>query len=61
MQQARFPIEIPAAELAEATTKSWRYDVPLVMRRGAQRLAVGLRDEVGQVSSFTVKTIRVGG
>jgi VWFA-related protein len=61
VQEARVPIEIPEGELAEAVRKSWRYDVPLVMRKGPQKLAVGLRDEVGQVSSFTVKTIRVGG
>lgn len=61
VQEARLPIEIPSAELGEAQQRSWRYDVPLVMRRGAQKLAVGLRDELGQVSSFTVKTIRVGG
>jgi len=30
------------------------------MRSGAQKLAVGLRDELGQVSSFTVRTMRVG-
>ncbi|MCM2269296.1 MAG: VWA domain-containing protein [Thermoanaerobaculia bacterium] len=61
VQEARLPIEIPSAELGEAQQRAWRYDVPLVMRRGAQKLAVGLRDELGQVSSFTVKTIRVGG
>jgi VWFA-related protein len=61
VQESQFPIEIPAAEVAEATTKSWRYDVPLVMREGPQKLAVGLRDELGQVSSFAVRTIRVGG
>ncbi len=61
VQEAPVPISVPAAEIAEAAKRTWRYDVPLLMRRGAQRLAVGLRDEIGQVSSFTVKTIRVGG
>ena len=61
VQESRFPIEVPTSELANAMTQSWRYDVPLVMRSGAQKLAVGLRDELGQVSSFTVKTVRIGG
>jgi VWFA-related protein len=61
VQEARVPIEIPENELERATQSFFRYDLTLVMRRGEQRLAVGLRDEVGQVSSFAVKTIRVGG
>jgi VWFA-related protein len=61
VQEARLPIEIPSEQYAEAVKTAWRYDVPLMMRRGAQKLAVGIRDELGQVSSFTVKTIRVGG
>lgn len=61
VQESKFPIEIPAGEFADAVTKSWRYDVPLVMRSGSQKLAIGLRDELGQVSSFAVRTVRVGG
>jgi VWFA-related protein len=61
VQDTRLPIEVLSADYEKAAEMSWRYDVPLLMRRGAQRLAVGLRDELGQVSSFTVKTIQVGG
>jgi VWFA-related protein len=61
VQEAQLPIEVPAEQLEEAQRGTWRYDVPLMMRRGNQKLAVGLRDELGQVSSFTVKSIRVGG
>ena len=61
VQDARLPIEVPSASYEEAAKGTWRYDVPLLMRSGAQRLAVGLRDELGQVSSFAVKTIQVGG
>lgn len=61
VQEARLPIEIPSAQYDEAAKGQWRYDVPLLMRSGPQRLAVGLRDEFGQVSSFAVKTIQVGG
>jgi len=61
VQEVRLPIEVEPGRLEEARRGSWRYDVPLMMRRGSQKLAVGLRDELGQVSSFAVKTIRVGG
>jgi len=61
VQEVRLPIEIPADKVEEAVKGAWRYDVPLVMRRGDQKLAVGLRDEVAQVSSFAVRSLRVGG
>ncbi len=61
VQQARVPIEVPDDKLQDALGKTWRYDVPLMMRKGPQRIAVGMRDELGQVSSFVVKSIQVGG
>lgn len=61
VSESKLPIEIPEEELENARGGFYRYDVPLLMRRGPQRLAVGLRDELGQVSSFAVKTFLVGG
>ncbi len=61
VQEARVPIELSAAEAAQVEKRVMDYPVPLIMRAGAQKLAVGLRDELGQVSSFTVRTLRVGG
>jgi len=61
VQEVKLPIEIPADKVESAKKGTWRYDVPLVMRRGDQKLAVGLRDEIAQVSSFAVKTLQVGG
>jgi len=61
VQQVRLPIEIPESQVEEASQKYWRYDVPMLMRRGSQKLAVGLRDELGQVSSFAVRALTVGG
>jgi hypothetical protein len=55
------PIEIPDAELDAARQAVFRYDLTLVMRRGEQKVAIGLRDEIGQASSFTVTSLRVGG
>jgi VWFA-related protein len=61
VQEARVPIEIPDAEVDSARRAVFRYDLTLVMRRGDQKLAVGLRDELGQASSFAVRNLRVGG
>ena len=60
VQEARVPIEIPDEEMPKALEAVFRYDMTLIMRRGGQKLAVGLRDEYGQVSSFAVKTMRIG-
>ena len=37
------------------------YQVDLQMRRGNQRIAVGVRDELGSVESFVTKSIDVAG
>jgi hypothetical protein len=31
-----------------------------MMRKGPQKLAVGVRDEVGATQSFTVRTMNIG-
>ncbi len=61
VQEARVPIEIPEADVARAVGQSYVYSFTLLMRQGPQRLAVGVRDEVGSAASFTVRTLRVGG
>ena len=60
VQQGEVPIEIPGAELDTALGKEWVYTVSVVMRKGPQKLAVGVRDEVGQTSSFAIRTLNVG-
>ena len=60
VQESRVPIEIPTAQIADATTKNWVYSVQLLMRRGPQKLAVGVRDDVAAASSFAVRTLHVG-
>jgi VWFA-related protein len=60
VQQAVVPIAIPADQVERASQQYWRYDVSMIMRGGEQRLAVGLRDELGQVSSFAVRAFQVG-
>jgi VWFA-related protein len=60
VQQSAVPVEVPGAELATALGKEWVYTVSLVMRSGPQRLAVGVRDELGQTSAFAIRTLNVG-
>jgi hypothetical protein len=60
VQQVQLPISIPAAELQGAMGKHYAYSVNLLMRRGDQKVAVGVRDDVAGESSFVARTLRVG-
>jgi hypothetical protein len=61
VQQQLVPIEIPNTDVDRATGESFVYTVSLLMRRGPQKLAVGVRDDVAQSNSFTVRTMDIGG
>ncbi|HET9768932.1 MAG TPA: VWA domain-containing protein [Thermoanaerobaculia bacterium] len=52
VQVAPITIQIPTAEVDEARSKGWGYNLTLLMRRGRQKVAVGLRDDLGGTSSF---------
>jgi len=60
VQQVQLPISIPAADVAAAVGKHYAYSVNLLMRRGDQKVAVGVRDDVAGESSFVSRTLRVG-
>ncbi len=60
VQETPVPIRIPKDRLAEALEGNWAYEVKLLMRGGDHQLAVGVRDDLGAVSSFVRKSIRVG-
>lgn len=60
VQQVHLPISIPAADLAAAAGKHYAYSVNLLMRRGDQKVAVGVRDDVAGESAFVSKSVRVG-
>ena len=60
VQQTTVPIEIPSAQVVAAMTKEFVYTVSLVMRPGLQKLGVGVRDDLGQASSFAVRTLSIG-
>lgn len=60
VQEAQVPIEVPSADLATAMSKHWVYTIQLLMRKGPQKLAVGVRDDVAAAQSFAVRTLNVG-
>ena len=60
VQQAYVPIEIPADEVEEALGKFYTYEARLLMRPGRHAIAVGVRDEIGAVSSFVTGGVTVG-
>lgn len=61
VQEAAVPIEIPAAELERAKQQVYVFTMPVLMRRGQQKLAVGVRDDLAQSVSFAVRSMSVGG
>ncbi len=60
VQNSIIPINIPEAEMATAVKQVYVYSISLMMRKGPQKLAVGVRDEVGATQSFTVRTMNIG-
>lgn len=61
VSESPVPISIPSAQIDAARGQTYVFTVPVMMRRGPQKLAVGVRDELGQVSSFAVRTMNIGG
>lgn len=52
VQVAPITIQIPTADLDKAKAQGWGYELTLLMRQGRQKVAVGLRDDLGGTSSF---------
>lgn len=55
------PIEVPHETMLQALTKTAVYAAKLALRSGEQRIAVGVRDDLGQASSTVNVDVRVGG
>jgi len=55
------PIEIPHLSVLQALSQTAVYSTRLAMRRGEQTIAVGVRDDLGAVSSTVNVDVRVGG
>ncbi len=54
------PIDIPAAQMERALTSDYQLQHTLRMRPGKQLVAVGVRDEIGAVSSIVLEALQVG-
>ena len=61
VQEAVVPFSIPEADVEQALKQVYVYTLSMVMRKGSQKLAVGVRDEIGANQSFTVRSMNVGG
>jgi VWFA-related protein len=59
VQVVPITIQIPATELEAALKQGWGYDVTLLMRQGRQKVAVGVRDDLGGASSYVIGGIVV--
>lgn len=60
VQHVPLPLAVPAPELAVAQTKSFEYSLPLIMRSGNHKVAVGVRDDLAANASFAVTFFTVG-
>lgn len=60
VEQTPIPIAIPDSEIEQARTQFYTYAVELMMRRGYQKVAVGVRDEFAGENSFVRQPVRIG-
>ena len=61
IQDVPLPIEIPQADFEHAREQFYEYSMNLLMRRGRQVVAVGVRDEIGAVNGFATRGLSVRG
>ncbi|MEM9291741.1 MAG: VWA domain-containing protein [Acidobacteriota bacterium] len=54
------PISIPTKDFPGALDREYVFTMELLMRQGNQRLAVGLRDDLGTDTSFVSRVVSVG-
>ncbi len=59
-EQAAVPIQIPAADVEVARTKTYVYAVELLMREGRHEVGVGVFDEISGEISFVRQAVQVG-
>ncbi len=60
VQEVPLPIDIPNAEIEQAKNQVYSYEIKMLMRSGPQVVSVGVRDEIGALSSVATHTLRVG-
>ncbi|HEV3458333.1 MAG TPA: VWA domain-containing protein [Thermoanaerobaculia bacterium] len=60
VQQVPVPISVPAADVPKLAGKHFLYTLSLLMRGGDQKVAIGMRDDVGAQESFVTGELVVG-
>ncbi len=60
VEQTAVPLTIPAAQIEDARKQYYVYSVELKMRKGRQKVAIGVRDEFAAESSYTRRPIQIG-
>ncbi|MEE8525367.1 MAG: VWA domain-containing protein, partial [Thermoanaerobaculia bacterium] len=60
VQDIPVPIDIPKADFDRAREQLYQYEMKLIMRAGRQVVAVGIRDEIGAVTGFVTRGVRIG-
>jgi VWFA-related protein len=60
MERREYPIKIPHEQFLSALQENAEFIMGLLMRRGTQRVAVGVRDELGNVDSTLIFEVEVG-
>lgn len=61
IQQVPVPISIPADEIERAREQFYVYTITLLMRSGEQKVAVGVRDDLGSETSFITRRVVLKG
>jgi len=61
VQQVPVPISIPADEIERARKQFYVYTITLLMRSGEQKVAVGVRDDLGSETSFITRRVVLKG
>jgi hypothetical protein len=60
VQQVPVPINVAAADVSSLAGKHFLYTMSLLMRGGDQKVAIGMRDDVGAQESFVTGELVVG-
>jgi len=60
VQQVPVPITVPAADVSKLGGKHFLYTLSLLMRSGDQKVAIGMRDDVGAQESYVTGSLVVG-
>jgi hypothetical protein len=60
VQRRSYPVKIPHDQFLSALSQNAEFIMGLIMKQGPQRVAVGVRDELGNVDSTVTVDINVG-